>query len=157
MGMLEKDFYCFESSEIWNTSFTSYDGIRFIGQGEFVGENKNVTQSNTYIWIKPRNKKKKNHLLKNGRRKKPEKSNKDKIKVEVFDKNRNKIRTFYTKTEGKDGLQVVYWNGRADGVKMPERENLKKTKENCLLEEKWRLVGILFILPIMKFWTPARF
>ena len=112
MGMLEKDFYCFESSEIWNTSFTSYDGIRFIGQGEFVGENKNVTQSNTYIWIKPRNKKEeKPSLEKTEEEKKPEKSNKDKIKVEVFDKNRNKIRTFYTKTEGKDGLQVVYWNG----------------------------------------------
>ncbi|MBK8081795.1 MAG: hypothetical protein IPK25_16900 [Saprospiraceae bacterium] len=129
MGMLEKDFYCFESSEIWNTSFNSYDGIRFIGQGEFVGENKMLHKVIRTYGLNQEIKKKKNHLLKKRKKKKkPEKSNKDKIKVEVFDKNRNKIRTFYTKTEGKDGLQVVYWNGRADGVKMPEREKPKEDK-----------------------------
>jgi photosystem II stability/assembly factor-like uncharacterized protein len=128
-GILEKDFYCFESSDIWNTSFTSYDGIRFIGQSEFVGENKNITQSSTYIWIKPKIKKEENQPdEKKEESKKSEKTNKDKIKVEVFDSSRNKIRTFYTNTQGKEGLQVVNWNGRADGIKMPEREKPKEDK-----------------------------
>src|SRR5690606_26807181 len=56
-GILDSAFLAFETADAYIAANTSYQGTRFIAQGEFVGENKSVDQASTYLWIKPEVKK----------------------------------------------------------------------------------------------------
>lgn len=131
-GILDSAFMVFETPDAWLSSFTSYQGIRFIAQGEFVGDNKNVTQSSTYVWIKPEAGTSKEKETGDAPADKGKKGKKDenKIKVEVFNQQGDKIRIFSRKYDGKGGIVPIAWNLRKDGINYPRREERKDENDD---------------------------
>ena len=136
IGILDSTLIAFESPEAYLSTNTSFQGTRFIAQGEFVGENKSLNQSSTYIWVKAEKNTKNSDDEKKAS--KSGKKEQEKIKVEVYDSQHHKIRTFFLKYEGKGGISVIRWNLRQDGIETPRREK-RKEKEDQLPSGK--LVG----------------
>jgi hypothetical protein len=116
------------------------EGIRFIAQGDFVGANRSFGPR-INAWIKPTGDDKKEY----------------KIKVNVINLHGDTIRTYTTKE--KEGLRVLGWNMRRDGVRFPGSKvpkadddkpsgievpegvykmlfELNKVKDSCLVEVK---------------------
>ena len=137
-----KEFAFASATDGYLTQSRSYQGIRFVGQAEFVGQNtrRNVMMS---IWIKPESKpdkKKKPVVVKKRKKKlagskkvpkitkekKGEKGEKkDKIKFIVVNSDGDTVRTFSRKVEEK-ALVRMNWNMSADGVRFPSRREPKK-------------------------------
>jgi len=105
----------------------SYQGIRFIGQAEFQGDNKS-TNAMYSIWIKPDGEDK-NEMTTNkkeGRKNKGEKKGKgDKLVFNIIDMSGDTVRTFTRKVD-KKGLIRSSWNLATDGVRGPSRREVKE-------------------------------
>ncbi len=120
----------------------SYQGIRFIAQAEFQGDNKG-TNAVYSIWIKPDDKSKKDEVMnpsesneteddeqpesEDEEREKPKskkKKEKDKLVFHVVDAQGDTIRTFSRKVD-KKGLIRTSWNLEEDGVRSPSRRETK--------------------------------
>ena len=99
----------------------SYQGIRFIGQAEFVGENKG-TNAMISMWIKPDKEDSKSDA-KSKEKKKEMKE--DKVRFYVVNAEGDTIRQFSREVKEK-GLFRTNWNLRADGVRGPSRNEPKK-------------------------------
>ncbi|MFZ1705808.1 MAG: hypothetical protein WAT79_15790 [Saprospiraceae bacterium] len=125
-NILEQSFKVFDSPDVWLSSFSSYEGMRFIAQGEYVGENKNVTQSKTYIWVKPESKNSTTPTMDGKKDKKDE----NKMKVEVYDPLNHKIRTFHQKLDKNEGMVQLSWNLRKDGVSFPKKNKPKEETDD---------------------------
>ncbi len=138
----KNDFDLLPSPDAYLTSYRSYDGIRFIAQGEFVGDNKNNNGSISY-WVKPKEKSSaKKEGIDNKRGKKGEvKKEKDKssekgkdkkkkenknIIVKVLNSRGDTIRSFTT--EPKEGLNRFKWRMNHDGVDYPSRRDKEDDK-----------------------------
>ncbi len=119
--LVTRDFELMDSPDAHLTSFRSFDGIRFIAQGEFVGDNKPRSAQINY-WVKPKEdsedvipaKKEKDTTIKKGK----------KIKVMIVDSQGYTIRRF--KTEALEGLNKIRWGLNRDGVRYPSRKLSKK-------------------------------
>ncbi len=152
-----KDFALVSSTDGYLSNFRSYQGIRFIGQAEFVGENKG-TGVQLNLWVKPEDEKKKNSVakemskvVKKGKSRKGKKGNKSKAKMDATDKGAkdkvktdkkkkekvkcfvvdakgDTIRTFSRKIKEK-GLVRIGWDMRTDGVRMPSRREAKPDED----------------------------
>jgi photosystem II stability/assembly factor-like uncharacterized protein len=148
----KKDFALLESPDAYLTSFRSYDGIRFIGQAEFVGDNKRNNGSINY-WVKPKEKESanssasaKSNIKGKGKKKKGKKSkkkesknkaDKDKMKGEKGDKKKSKKSkdimvsvlnaqrdtVRYFTSKAKEGLNSLRWGLNIDGVEYPSRRD----------------------------------
>ncbi len=138
----QKDFALVSATDGYLSNYRSYQGIRFIGQAEFVGESKG-TSVGLNLWIKPDTdkKEKKAPVMSKGKKKKkkgksemaeksmdkPKKGKKkkmDKVKCFVLDSKGDTVRTFSSKIKEK-GLVQINWNMRTDGVRMPSRRDAK--------------------------------
>ncbi len=127
-------------SPAYLSQFRSYQGIRFYGQAEFVGDNKD-TDPVYSIWVKPntdeekkmkqeevkgkKGKKKseeKNETEENGEKKKKDKKE-DQIQFVVLDMDGDTIRIFKKKISKEKGLQRMSWNLQRDGVRYPSRRD----------------------------------
>ena len=119
-NFINEDFQVLSATGGYLANYRSYQGIRFIGQAEFVGDNKGVSPS-LNLWLKPSDEKEK--------KKEDDKSSKpEKIKCFVVNAEGDTIRTFSKKVEEK-GLVKIDWNMRADGVRFPSRQEPKKEED----------------------------
>ncbi len=138
VSVLENDMKLFPIPDAYQNSYRSYDGIRFIAQGEFVGENKQGGAMMS-IWKKPSKKKakkeenkkksskKKDSKEDKGKKKKDGKKkgkSKDKATFYVIDSKMDTVRTFTRKLE--DGMNRISWYFQRDGISGPSRREIKK-------------------------------
>ena len=119
-----KAFDIVSSTDGYLSNNRSYQGIRFIGQAEFVGENKG-TNAMMSLWIKP-DKKKAEKSMDDKKDKKSKSA--DKVKFSVVNAEGDTIRRFSRKVEDK-GLVRMSWNLRADGVRGPSRRDPKEDSD----------------------------
>ena len=118
----------------------SYHGIRFIGQAEFVGDNKN-TDVMMSIWVKPEGegeieRKSSKRSKKKGKKKEMipasnanDASKKDSdLKFSVVNSRGDTVRRFSRKINQK-GLQRMSWNMSIDGVHMPSKSAQRKNAD----------------------------
>jgi len=129
---LENDLKVFKPGTAYLTATKSYQGVRFIGQGEFVGSNKPQGALLT-LWKKPKDDKKahgkkdmNDHDEAKGKGKKSKKK-KDKVKIRVLDSQNDTIRTFKRKI--KDGFNRIGWRPDSKGVDFPKQEEPKEKQE----------------------------
>ena len=108
---LDSEFMLFDSPKAYHTNNRSYDGIRFIAQGEFVGDNKSVGYGKINTWIKP---------VKEGKKKDKE------VELKVYVKNSegDTIRTIKRKVNR--GYDSFGWFLDEDGVRYPSKRKVKK-------------------------------
>jgi len=149
---LNEDFKVFDPGTAYLTSSRSYQGVRFIGQGDFQGDNKPRGAVVT-VWNKPKDKKENEEGLaeiseikkKKGKKKAlkekmtkedkkedkklkgEKKKGKDKMTVMVIDNAGDTIRTFKRKL--KEGMNRVRWFPDAKGVAFPRKEEAKEKSE----------------------------
>ena len=97
----------------------SYQGIRFVAQSEFVGDNKN-TNVMISIWVMPEDEKE--DYEKEEREEKKDK--KEKLHFAVIDSNGDTVRKFSEEIKEK-GLIRSSWNLRVDGASGPSRSEPK--------------------------------
>jgi len=153
--ILNNDFKVFESSPYYKTSRRSYDGIRFVAQGEFIGDNKAGGAVFT-IWNKPAPERKasekpgeeavKKKKSKDDRKKKAnkgtdasekkkakgeegKKKSKDDNKVDilVINEKGDTVRTFDRRIE--EGMNRVSWYPDQKGVDFPRRNDPREKRE----------------------------
>lgn len=153
---LKEDFKVFKPGTAYLTSSRSYQGVRFIGQGDFQGGNKSNGAIFT-VWSKPKKKdmdgsnmlserlkkgKKKKEQSKKGSKGKTDdsdkeaddkdkkdkkKGDKDKATIIVLESSGDTIRTFKRKL--KEGMNRIAWRPDAKGVEFPRREEAKEKRE----------------------------
>ena len=101
--LLDSSFMVFEPGVAYKTSRRSYDGIRFIAQADFVGQNKGMG-ARFYVWNKPKEEKKeeKTEIKEEQKKDKKKKSKKDKKKKEA-EKDEMKEKSSEMKAEMKKG------------------------------------------------------
>ncbi len=122
-----KAFDIVSSTDGYLSNNRSYQGIRFIGQAEFVGENKG-TNAMISLWIKPDKKGVKNPSDKKDDDGDKEKSS-DKIKFFVVNTEGDTVRHFSQKVEKEKGLIRTSWNLRTNGVRGPSRDDPKEDSD----------------------------
>lgn len=105
-SILKKDFGLFPSTAGYKVSYSSVDGIRFIGQSEFVGENKAHDKVDINVWLHPN---------------KWSEEDKAKASIQIYDEDGRLIRKFSSKME--KGLKKVTWRLEQDGIRFPSRNN----------------------------------
>ena len=123
-----KPFDIVSATNGYLTTNRSYQGIRFIGQAEFVGENKG-TDVMMSVWIKPpkdKNLERKN--LNKETTQKEKSKEKDKVNFSVLDQKGDTIRRFSEEID-KKGLVRMSWDLSTDGVKMPTRDEAKDDED----------------------------
>ena len=141
---VDQDFDLVSVSPGYLSETRSYQGIRFIGQAEFQGDNK-YSSPTFSIWMKPESKDKtkrddKKMDAKKGKKKKKsddmkssmdqpkkgsKKKKKEKLHFTILDSSGDTIRRFSRPVKEK-GLVRVNWNMRGDGVRGPSRNEPKK-------------------------------
>lgn len=157
MKDLSEDFKVYDTPIYYQTFNRSYDGIRFIAQGDFVGENKSSAAMFS-IWRKPekketdndikggqlqieRNKKKKGKKIKHEDDVMDEEfsdientdkdtlsvNDKTKLVMSLLDQNGDTLRTIKRKL--KEGLNRIQWRPNARGVEYPRRNEPKEKSE----------------------------
>lgn len=151
ISTLKEDFKVFKPGTAYLTSSRSYQGVRFIGQGDFQGDNKKGGAVVT-VWSKPKDKKNdkeeslagKSDAKKKKKNKKEDlkakaskeekkddnkgdKKGKDKMTVIVIDNTGDTIRTFKRKL--KEGMNRVRWRPDSKGVAFPRKEEAKEKTE----------------------------
>ena len=122
----QKDFDVVSSTPAYLSERRSYQGIRFIGQAEFQGDNRG-TNAMYSIWIKPDDKSKKKEdksAEKKDESKGKKGKKKDKLYFDVIDSQGDTVRSFSRKVTDK-GLIRTSWNLRVDGVRGPSRREAK--------------------------------
>ena len=135
INTLDADMKLFPIPDAYQNNYRSYDGIRFIAQGEFVGENKQGGAMMT-IWKKP-SKKKEDKDIKSKKKEKKNEEKKDKTETDkkkgkssekatfyVLDSKKDTVRTFTRKLE--DGMNRISWYFDRDGISGPSRRDRKK-------------------------------
>ncbi len=130
----KQDFKILPSPDAYLTSYRSYDGIRFIAQGEFVGDNKSNNGSINY-WIKPKKKKeakkvkdpKKKNVDSKNESHSPKGKKKKNIEVHILNSQNDTIRYFTVKP--KEGLNRFRWRMNVDGVEYPSRLEKEDNKD----------------------------
>lgn len=127
------DFKVFACEDAFLTHQRSYDGIRFIAQGEFVGNNKNTLAKINY-WLKKKktvaDSKPKEEVKEVAEGEEKPKGNKNKIFVTVLNEQGDTIRNFSRKVK-KDfsGFGSLYWGLNKNGVRYPSRKEAKKESD----------------------------
>lgn len=134
--ILMDSFALFAAPDAYQHFTRSVTGSRFVADGTFVGENRRDGAMLT-VWIKPDKENKSISLKKNKKEKaknnKDEvKTNKDdskskKVKVQIFNNQGDRIRTFNVKVD--TGMQRIYWNMRKDGIQRLSRKEPKKDSD----------------------------
>jgi hypothetical protein len=133
--LLEKEFDVFDGAPGYQVTYRSYDGVRFSGQSEFKGDNKNLDRIPINIWKKPVPKKtedakkvdtkeseKKVADKKEGDKKDEDK--KDKATFKIYNSKGEIVREYKRKLE--DGLNKITWGMEENGILYPSRSEPKE-------------------------------
>ena len=142
----KKEFDIVSVTPAYLSERRSYQGIRFIAQAEFQGDNKR-TDATYSIWLKPEENKKEGKGMisksvkkankaikeeiegamkdKDKKGDKKKKAKKDKLTFNVIDAKGDTVRTFTRKVD-KKGLMRTSWYLESDGVRGPSRREAKK-------------------------------
>lgn len=115
------DFDMVSVSPAYLSESRSYQGIRFYGQGEFVGDNKD-TEPVFSIWVKPL----KTEDKPEDNADKKEKKKEAKINFIIIDSEGDTVRHFSRDVSKEGGLQRISWNLRTDGVEYPSRRERRE-------------------------------
>ena len=154
--LLNKDFKVFKPGVAYKASSRSYQGVRFIGQGDFQGQNKSRGAVFT-VWKKPAKKEeaKEEHTMTKESGKKKRKAKKaaesmakkdgakdmksDKMKEKKKEKKADRVTVYTIDSQGdtlrtikrriKEGMNRISWNPDAKGVDFPRRETPKEKSE----------------------------
>ena len=110
---IQDSFRLFPAPDAYLANRKSYQGIRFVAQGSFVGDNRSSGAPLTF-WLLPPEEKEDIE--------KP-KPPKEKVKIQIVNATGDTIRTFTRKP--KWGMNRISWNLRRDGVDMPSRTRKK--------------------------------
>ncbi len=168
--ILEKDFVLFPSKDATQTSFRSVDGIRFIADAEFTGDNrrggapmvayvkpvvkKDTLTDNAEI-VKKKSRKEKREEAEESEfdepieavadsTKKEDKKDKDMLKLYVLDMQNDTIR--YIKRKLSNGWNTIGWDMRNKGVRYPSRrdpaEDADDPSGQYVLPGTYKLVGL---------------
>ncbi len=124
-SLLNKDFKVIGAPTAYLASNRSYDGIRFIAQGEFVGQNKGLG-AYFYYWRKP-TKDSDGSSTKEKSKDEDGGSKGGKLNVIVLSEQGDTIRTYKSKL--KDGLNKLRWGMNRNGVEFPSRTKPKKDSD----------------------------
>ncbi len=133
MKCLDSDFEVFRPVPAYLVSNRSYDGIRFVAQGEFIGDNKGLN-ANFNFWRKPmkdesgKSKDESENSKEESKEsddKKDDKYKKDKIYVTIYDIQGDTIRNFSIDAK-ESGLQSVTWYLEKNGQRFPTRRKIKE-------------------------------
>ena len=139
INTLNSDMKLFPMPDAYQNNYRSYDGIRFIAQGEFVGENKQGGAMMS-IWKKPS--KKKDVMVDKNKKKDKKKDKKEdyqevnkkkskssnKATFYVLNSKMDTVRTFTRKL--KYGINRTFWRFEKDGIEGPSRRKRKKDADN---------------------------
>ncbi len=106
--LLEESFKAFDAPDAYLANYRSYDGTRFVADGEYRGDNRRNGAMMT-LWVKP-------DTALNVK--------KEKLKVQVINSKGDTIRTYTTKLDTL--MNRIYWNMRKDGVRFPSRREAKE-------------------------------
>lgn len=106
--VLDKPFRVFEAPDAYQFETRSYQGVRFGADAAYSGENRRLGAMMT-VWLHP------DSIKIDEKRKK--------VKVEVFDKAGELIRSYHTRLD--TGINRTYWNMRMDGIRYPSRREAK--------------------------------
>jgi photosystem II stability/assembly factor-like uncharacterized protein len=144
-AVLEKDFVLFEPPVAYQNTFRSYDGIRFIAQGEFVGANRGAGAMLTF-WVKEEQKKevKKEESEENDEASEEDKKKTDKSKVylAILSETGDTVRQYSQKI--KNGINRIYWSMTQDGVRSPSRSTPKEKDDlpagSVILPGKYKIL-----------------
>lgn len=120
-GILNQDFVAFQPQDAYQVSYRSYDGIRFNAQGDFVGDNRTMSQANLSLWVKPPEDKE-------NKEGKKAKKGKNEVIVKVVAATGDTIRTFTRELE--DGLNRIGWRLDRDGIRYPSRREQRQGSGN---------------------------
>jgi photosystem II stability/assembly factor-like uncharacterized protein len=138
--MYDAEFDVIESPDAYLASYRSVDGVRFIGQGDFKGENKSIDRIPINVWKKPapkeddkaktevkseKSKESAKDVDKPSDKKDEKKEDKkeDKATVTIYNKDNQEVRKFKRKLD--DGLNKIYWGLEENGVRYPSRYESK--------------------------------
>ncbi|MEM9992008.1 MAG: hypothetical protein AAF738_09600, partial [Bacteroidota bacterium] len=134
--VLEKDFSAFPSPDAYLAEYRAYDGIRFTGDGEYIGENRKRGAMLT-LWVKPtkeetaakakEKKGGKEAAAKSAESTETPKKKDEKVKIQVLNSEGDTIRTYRMKLD--TGMNRIYWNLRKDGVRFPSRKEVKPDED----------------------------
>ena len=113
------DFNVVSVSPAYLSARRSYQGIRFIAQGEFQGDNKS-TNAHFSMWIKPDSMDEDEEGSDNSTKGKKKDKKDNKLKFFVINQGGDTVRTFSRKVE-KKGLVRESWRLETDGVRGPSR------------------------------------
>ncbi len=116
----QQDFDLVSVSPAYLGQMRSYQGIRFYGQGEFLGDNKSTNPAIS-IWINPNQ----SDQSETKKEKKSGKEKKEKIQIAIVDSDGDTIRMFSRPVSKEKGLQRITWNLQKDGVSYPSRRPIK--------------------------------
>lgn len=126
---LEQAFKVFETRDAFITNFRSVDGIRFIADGEYTGDNKR-SGAMISVWTKPimkkkdADKEKENSKEKTSTEAKPKKALDDKkLYIAIFDEAGDTVRNY--STDADTLLYRIYWNLTENGVSYPSYSDRK--------------------------------
>ncbi len=125
-GLMNKELAILSETDGYLAETRSYQGIRFVAQAEFKGDNKSL-RAIIPVWKKPKKKDEKKAQDKKGKKDKKDKKEKTdkkkgkggKAKLYVIDYAGDTIRTL--QPELKDGYNTVYWGLDQKGVRGPSR------------------------------------
>ncbi len=128
-SVLHQQFKVFETSPVYQTSSRSYDGIRFVAQGEFIGDNKWGGAILT-IWNKPKEEKKADPVTekkeeKKGKNSKTKNQKKKKDKLDESAEGELKEQNKESKKKKKrdsDQMEVAVINSSGDTVRTFKRK-----------------------------------
>ena len=133
--VLEQPFKVFETRDAYILNYRSVDGIRFVADGEFIGQNKG-SGAVISVWSKPEKKekakKKEEPDTKNTKKKKYKKEEKD---AEEVEKTEEKEKT--KKGKDKKKLYVTVYNESGDSV-----YNYSTDADTSLYRISWNMRGI---------------
>jgi len=128
-SFIKDDLKALSCSPAYLAERRSYQGIRFIGQAEYQGDNRS-TAATYSVWINPDKKEEKPDMKEmdgdKGEKKGAKKDKKkDKLHFHIIDSAGDTVRTF-SRPVKKKGLIRTNWNMRTDGVRFPTRREIKE-------------------------------
>ncbi len=129
--VLQDSFHLFPAPDAYLADWKSYQGIRFVAQGDFAGDNRGRGAAFTYWLQAPKEE--------DALAEKP----KEKVTIQIVDTKGDTIRTYTEKPRW--GMNRSAWNMRQDGINYPSRreqkEDADKPAGSTVVPGTYRLVA----------------
>ena len=125
-GVLNKDFAIFQAPDAHINYFRSYDGIRFVSQGEYIGDNR-ARGAMLTIWLKQESEKQENSNLESQEQsKEADLKQKGSLIITIYNESGEEVRSYDASI--KKGLSRVQWDLRRNVVHLPYRKSVNENE-----------------------------